>query len=249
MNTPQKQPTPFLDYGDVDQPVIHSQKALRRLIGILGILLPFLIWLIVFVDTGHSAPLESISHYYFTRANTAFIAVVSLLAFFLLVYKGHKPIDFYVSALAGLGALLLTLFPTSNLTKACNDDLQIWSTTFLRDSDYTGFRIGFHYGCAGIFLFCLAIMSFFLFTRPSGDRHLDKKKLRNGIYRVCAVLMVVGLALIGLRFFEKGINTEFYDDNHLTFWFETLAVVSFGVSWLVKGETLFRSKWSKENAK
>jgi hypothetical protein len=231
-----------LDYEDTTEPIMHTQRALRRLIGILGISLPLIIWLIVYSDAGHTAPLDSISHYYFTRANTAFIAVVSLMAFFLFVYKGHEPIDFYISFIAGLGAILLVLFPTSNITKACSDDEMIWSTTFLRLTDYSGVRVEFHYACAAIFLLCLAYMSIFLFTRPSGPLHVEKKKLRNCIYIGCGVLMVISLVFIGMRFFEVGIGLKFYDQNHLTFWFETIAIVSFGFSWLIKGETLFRGR-------
>lgn len=235
-----------LDYSSTTEPMVHSQRALRRLIGILGILLPLLIWLVVLTDTGHLPPLDSISHYYFTRANSLFISVITLLAIFLLIYKGHEPIDFYVSFLAGLGAILLVLFPTNNITKACNEELA-WSITFLRDSDYTTFRIGFHYACAGVFLLSLAYMSIFLFTRPSGPQNKEKKNVRNRIYIGCGIAMIIALILIALGFLKIGIPTKIYNGYHLTFWLETLAVVSFGTSWLIKGETLFRGKKSPQS--
>lgn len=225
-----------VDFEDPTQLWLTEQRTLRRLIGILGMALPLLLIGVIFIDVGHFRPMDSISHYYFTRASSIFIIVVSLLAIFLLIYKGHGAAEFYLSTLAGICALLLIMFPTSNIT-SCGDVEKIWSITVLRQSGLDGFRIGFHYASAGIFLLSLAIMSIFLFT--NGPRSI-KKKLRNSIYVGCGILMITALLFIGLRFFEIGIPTEYYDRNQLTFWFEAIAIECFGISWLIKGETLFR---------
>src|SRR5690349_20893941 len=89
-----------LDYSEKakDDIWLFSQETLRKLVGILGILLPVLLYLFLLIDTGFTKPMESISHYYMTRACSVFVIVVSLLAIFLLVYKGKEPIDFYISA-------------------------------------------------------------------------------------------------------------------------------------------------------
>lgn len=226
-----------INFENPDEPWLTSQRALRRLIGILGMSLPVLIWFFVLLDTGHTTPLDSISHYYFTRSNSVFIVTVSLLAIFLLLYKGHEREDFYLSSIAAFAALLLVLYPTDNITKVCNDEAAIWSTTFLRESDYTTFRVRFHYGCAAVFLLCLAYMSIVSFTRPTGDNSRGKK-IRNWIYRGCGIVMLTCLAFIGMRFFEVGIDPKVYDANQLTFWFESGAVFFFGISWLTKGEVL-----------
>jgi hypothetical protein len=60
-----------------------------------------------------------------------------------------------------------------------------------------------------------------------------------GIYRVCGAIMIIAI-LIMFAGFLKIIPEPFYSDHHFTFWMETLAVESFGFSWLIKGKTLFQ---------
>jgi hypothetical protein len=96
---------------------------------------------------------------------------------------------------------------------------------------------------AGIFLLSLACMSIWIFTRsdlPAAKRK-RRKIIRNRIYRTCGIIMIASIALIFAGFLEI-IPAGFYDANHLTFWLEAVAVESFGISWWIKGETLFRDK-------
>src|SRR5690242_193817 len=86
-----------LDYSKPEEIGLTQQKTLRKLVGVLGMLLPILLGAFLFFVDGHWEPLDSISHYYFTRSNGLFIIIVSLLAIFLMVYKGKDPIDFYIS--------------------------------------------------------------------------------------------------------------------------------------------------------
>ncbi len=76
-----------LDYANTNDIWLTDQQTLRKLIGILGMLLPILLWTFVFAVSGRTSELPSISHYYYTRANGVFIIVVSLLAIFLIIYK------------------------------------------------------------------------------------------------------------------------------------------------------------------
>ena len=63
-----------------------------------------------------------------------------------------------------------------------------------------------------------------------------QKKRRNVVYAVCGAMILVCIGLILLYYL-------FLPDSGLgrfnpVFWLESIAVVSFGVSWLVKGETI-----------
>src|ERR1017187_862689 len=197
-----------LDYSEKNKIWLSDQNTLRKLVGILGMLLPVLLFIFLFIDTNYSSPLESISHYYFTRACSVFVIIVSLLAIFLLVYKGEEPIDFYISSVAGIFALCLLLFPTNNISNICGDLSKKYSVTILKISEFRGI---FHYTAAGIFLSCLAYMSIFLFTKsdkPVGKRTI-KKKLRNKIYRTCGIIMVLAILVIFAGFL-KLIHDEFY---------------------------------------
>src|SRR5215212_7022677 len=94
-----------IDYTSSDQTLLSQQNTLRILVGILGLLLPLLLYIGLFIFTNYARPLESISHYYFTRVSGIFVITVSFLAIFLIVYKGKEKIDFFLSTIAGLFAL------------------------------------------------------------------------------------------------------------------------------------------------
>ena len=217
---------------------LTNSLTLRKVIGILGMSLPFLLFLFLFIDNGLTQPLESISHYYYTRVSSIFVGILCILATFLVIYKGDDPIDFYISLFAGLFALCVVCFPTGNLSEICCDNSKIYSVTHLKVS---AFREGFHYASAGIFLGCLAYMSIFLFTisNKTPQERGSKKIIRNRIYRVCGILMIAAILVIGAGYFEF-ISETFYKEHQLTFWMETIAIESFGFSWLIKGETLFK---------
>lgn len=228
------------DFSKKNELWLHGQDNLRKLVGILGMLLPIMLYIFLWVDMGYARPLPSISHYYFTRVCGIFILVVGLLGFSLIVYKGWERKDFFISLAAGVSALLLLLFPTDNLGKDCNFDFSKTYVTILRTSS---FRPEFHYGCAAVFLGCLAYMSFFLFTKsdlPAGKRP-PRKVARNRIYRTCAVIMVIAMLVI-VSGLARVIPKQWYTDHSITFWMETLAVEAFGFSWMVKGRSFFADR-------
>lgn len=231
------------DFSDPGKIAMTNQDTLRKTVGVLGMLLPLLLYLFLLIDTGYFRPMPSLSHYYMTRSCSLFVMVVSLLAVFLIIYKGKEQIDFYLSLIAGLFALLLLLFPTDNLPPdfACPACV----VTDLKDSEL---RTAIHFISAGIFLFTLAIMSLFLFTRSDKSkaaRGVQKRK-RNRVFRICGVVILACLFVILI-----GMKTElfgsFYEDNHLTFWMETLAIEAFGFAWFVKGEAILADKPKRKN--
>lgn len=227
-----------VDYDEKNTIWLTNSLTLRKLIGVLGILMPLLLYLFLYLDSGQQYPLESISHYYYTRVSSIFVIILSLMGFFLIVYKGKEPVDFYVSLFAGIFALLAVLFPTSNIAKECCDPSVKYSVTFLPVSN---FRMYFHYTVAALFFLCLSYMSFFLFTKSdkSPSKRGSQKNIRNRIYRTCGVLTLLAL-LVLLAGSLKIIPSSYFNTFPLTFWMETLAVESFGFAWLVKGETLFK---------
>lgn len=236
-----------LDFSDDQNLVLSDMCSLRRLVGILGMALPELLYVGLQIASEQSLPLASISHYYYTRVGSILVIVVSLLAIFLIVYKGKEPVDFWLSLVAGVFALALLLFPTSNISDVCCDPIKTYSVTKLPVSP---FRENFHYISAGIFLGCLAGMSLFLFTKTNKPRGSEgnAKRARNRIYMGCGLLMILAILVILLDFLSTTFHVtiliphDWYEANHLTFWAETVAVESFGFSWLIKGETFFRDQ-------
>lgn len=223
--------------GDI---FLKNQDTLRKLVGMLGMSLPVLLYIFLLADSGFTSVLPSISHYYFTRVSSIFIIIISLLAIFLLVYKGEERKDYLISSLAGIFALLVLLFPTDNLTLQSNGSYDEVNVTLLNVND---FRTKFHYFSAAIFLMSLNYMSFFLFTKsnlPASKRSKNKVR-RNRIYRVCSLFMTLAIIVMLLGFVNV-INASFYDTYQLTFWMELIAVEAFGFSWMVKGESFFADR-------
>ena len=211
---------------------LTSGLTLRRLIGFLGLALPWALLLLLWIANGRFGPLDSISHYYYTRIGTVFVVVMGLMAIFLIVYKGRSPLEFYISTVAGIAAFCVILFPTDNIRLGD----QASAVTHLYD---VPLRVTFHLIAAGIFLLCLAFMSIYLFT--DADKkvydHPHRKQMRNRIYVTCGITMVVAVVCVPLLDY---LIPDFYAANRMTFWLETVAVDAFGISWLIKGSTLLR---------
>jgi hypothetical protein len=223
------------DYTMTGDILLKKQNTLRKLVGTLGMILPVSLVLFLQIDTRFDSVLPSISHYYYTRAYGVFVICVSLLAIFLLVYKGEGLMDYYLSSLAGFSALCVVLFPTGNLCGLEGGRFDNVTVTILTNS---AFRSGFHYLSAAIFLGSLAMMSLCLFTRSDTppSKRPKSKRIRNRIYRVCAGIMFLAMIVILLgNISDTVIDSSFYNKYSLTFWMEALAVEAFGVSWIVKG--------------
>jgi hypothetical protein len=236
--------------------LINSGINLRRTVGILGMLLPVLLWLWVFIWDYELCPLPSISHYYYTRASSIFAIVLSLIAFFLVIYKyDNNPKDFVVSTIAGVFAFCIVLFPTSNLTSEVGYSNSPIAVTSLCPPSKS--IENFHLLSAGIFLACLAYMSLCLFTisnKKIEDRG-KQKQIRNIFYKIFGWAIIFSM-LIMLSYFlcDKYFNKNtyasqwvlFYESKHLTFWLEAIAVESFGLSWLLKGKTFLVDEQDKQ---
>ena len=72
------------------------------------------------------------------------------------------------------------------------------------------------------------------FPKPSRPYITKQKLTRNKIYRICGVVMVVMLMAIVAM---KAINKD-----QSIFWPETIAIVAFGIAWLVKGQAILKDK-------
>ena len=98
----------------------------------------------------------------------------------------------------------------------------------------------FHLGSAFLFFILLAVNSIFLFTKSGDGKVAGQKKKRNVIYRLCGyvILGCLALLIVYVVFLQKTPITNAKPVLIL----EAIALVAFGFSWLVKGDTLFRDK-------
>jgi hypothetical protein len=207
-------------------PWIISYLTLRKTIGLLGVsLVPVMVigsFIIDHLINGQSATIQtSVSAYYYTSMRNELEGIIFGIGMFLLCYDGYTRQDSIISKLAGFFGLCIALFPTSPSSEK-GDVVSV-----------------IHYVTAGVFFALLAYMSVFLFTKTSGNPTPQKLK-RNRIYRICGIVMAVAVTCIPL----DGIN-PIYDEIgflHPTLILELLALTSFGISWLTKGEIWMKDK-------
>ena len=86
---------------------VFDYRALRLLMGIIALSLPFVVSLIAFES------LSSISASYYTEARDAFVGLLLIVGAFLWAYNGHGPKEAIASKIASVAAILVAIFPTS----------------------------------------------------------------------------------------------------------------------------------------
>ncbi len=103
-------------FGDNrDSRYIRSYLMMRAAVGGLGIALPILLILVDSVWLGHH-PFwrDSLSAYYYSGARDLFVGILCATAVFLIAYKAfERNLDNLLATVAGVGAVLVALFPTS----------------------------------------------------------------------------------------------------------------------------------------
>ncbi len=210
--------------------LIFSYLAMRRIIGLLAIGLPFIIVMGGSIENGFVVQ-GSLSSYYYTNMRDFLVGILFGVSLFLISYKGYEMIDDIVTNLSGLFALGIIVFPTS----AFSGRVVRVGVFHVPDSISQYLHLAF----STLFLLSLAFNSMFLFTRHAGVLSSEKRK-RNMVYVVCGVLML--LSIISMIVYIAFFTRTSFAKGYPVLVFESISLVSFGVSWLVKGQTLFRDK-------
>jgi hypothetical protein len=199
--------------------LVISYLTLRWVVGLLGMLLPLLLAIGAMILFSATALEDSISDYYGTGMRDVFVGVLCAIGCFLLTYKGHEKKDNVAGNLACAFALGVAFFPATS------------SSAWVR---------AVHFSSAAALFVTLSYFSLFLFTKTSEDASpTPRKVIRNRIYVGCGVAMLVCIGLIGVYYL--------FDVTSLAtikpvFWLESAALLAFGVSWFVKGETLLKDE-------
>jgi len=201
---------------------IISYFTLRKLIGASGILLPFLM-VIGKLIFNHSWQIEySISDYYDNgTAGDILVGVLFALAFFLVSYKGFAPIDSIAANCGCVFALGVALCPTTSPNKVVHT---------------------LHFVFAFLLFSVFIFFSIYLFRKSNDPTPTRQKKNRNNVYLVCGIIMSVCIAGIAVtNFLLPSISERF----RTVFWLESLALISFGFSWITKAEVVFKDENKK----
>lgn len=203
-----------------DSALAAAYTYLQRAVGVIAVLLPLTVAVGSFLLDGKDLK-GSISSYYYTPMGNVFVGSLCALAVFFLSYN-YRPLptfelDNTLSQLASVAALGVAFFPTTSEKATASGSENVVAVV--------------HLLCAGALFFLLAIFSLFLFTKTDGAETMTAaKKRRNLLYRTCGGIMVASILLVMVSNLVKPPSSW-----HALFWLETIMVIAFGVSWLVKG--------------
>jgi hypothetical protein len=209
---------------------VLSFRRLRKAIGWLGMALPFVLVLFSLIPFFKTSVQGSISYYYYTNLREIFVGILCAVSLFLIRYKGFDnevfwKNDNFMTNLAGYLALGVVLFPTN--PDNCSE--KIYSFIPLCEN-WLGWL---HYFFAGAFFLTIALISILIFTIGQKDNKDIPLSIfnENNIYRICGIAIIIFIIMVPV--FDK-LNLF----KGSTLLFETLSLISFGISWLIKGRIL-----------
>ena len=196
---------------------IYSYRALRRAVGLMGFFLPIVLMIGGFISKGEFSIEPSISDYYHTVMGDVFVGTLCATALFLFFYSGYNVLENRLADFGGLMLLGTAFVPTS--------PLGVPSAT-----------APIHLSFATAFLLAMAVFSIFLFRKYPEGVHPPARKMRNRIYLLCGMTMLVSLAAMLAFMLSDELKASF---PNLIFFGEWVALSAFGISWLVKGGAMF----------
>jgi hypothetical protein len=205
--------------------LVLSYLGLRKAVGIIGVALPFVLSFGKILVQGPGIE-GSISDYYHTNMGDVFVGSLCAIGVFLMSCRGFDRNDRVAGSLACAFAIGVALFPTTPEMYPTPQEQLIGRL---------------HLTFAALLFLTFAVFCLALFTRTARDGHPTARKLqRNAVYRVCGGAILVSILLIvvvKLPAIEGRIE-------HLSpvYWLESLAIVAFGVAWLIKGETILKDE-------
>ncbi len=204
-------------------PRVISYMTLRKAVGYVGILLPFVLaagnWL--FFSGGLQ---QSVSDYFCTGMRGVLVGGLCVIGAFLLAYRGEDRWDRLVTNAAGIGAVGVALCPTPP-----------------SHASFQATIVGYcHFAFGAVMFTALAVIALWLFRKASpGHTRSRLSQLRDRTYLACGIVMVASLALTGIASLPVATGLSRLDP---VFWLETAAIAAFGVSWLVKGQAILRDR-------
>ncbi len=202
---------------------VISYNTLRKAVGVLGIILPILLVLGVFILDRQHQPLNSISSYAHTKMENGFVGIMCAVALFMFSYLGHDKWDNIAGHLAGIFALGIAFFPNNTA------DPLMWRNIV-------------HLTSALLFFTTLICFSLVLFTKTDQELMSAQKKNRNLVYKICGYAMIAFIVLITIYMAALKGKVSWLDKLEPVFWLESLMLLAFGISWITKGQVIYKDE-------
>jgi hypothetical protein len=207
--------------------LVISFWRLRQILGYVALAMPFVLalgaWWVEQIPWA-----DSVSAYYYTSMRDVFVGTMFTIGVFLLCYRGYDRHDNIVTNAAGLAAGAIGLLPMEpHYSKVLIE----------RHRDLAGPNcyvphgfLGYHFYAVAVFFALVSYLVMFRFTKTNQEPATAAKQQRNGVFRVCGVVMLGSFALIALlkwRAPEASIVVP-----------EIAAIASFSIAWLTKGQAI-----------
>ena len=202
---------------------VISYNTLRIAVGILGIVLPFILYFGNIILSHDHQLLNSISSYSHTRMGNGLVGILCAVALFMFSYLGHDFKDNLLGHLAGLFACGVAFFPNNV------------------EDPFTTINI-IHLTSALSFFIVLILFALWLFPKTDQVEMSKQKKNRNTIFYISGITMSICIALIII--YMKWL-IDIYPNHGCfqpVFWLESIALVAFGISWITKGQIIYKDK-------
>lgn len=224
--------------GDIEEDknaLVIEYLNVRRALGWLGFFLPAVLIIYGLLPDTVFAP--SISEFYYTHMGGVFVGTMCAIGVFLVSYKGYAKTDDetlsdnVLTSGAGIFAIGVALFPVV----VDSPDMVALPDVNLGIEGHPNLL---HFGSAMGFFVLLALMSIFQFTKS--DRDSDGKMVWTGdnlIFVGCGGVMILALLALVPYVLSDRI-TETLAPYKYMFILETIGVLAFAISWLVKGKQL-----------
>lgn len=191
----------------------YSYLSLRKSVGVIAILLPFVVSVITLFN---GVELQS----YYATARDIVVGALCAISLLMFLYTGYSGIDNWAGNAVGLFALGMAWFPPPSVGTELG-----WVSTI-------------HFISGFLFFLTLSFFCLFLFTKSNVEKDLMtiEKKKRNKIYIICGIAILLCLALMSYVSLNETISDDY--STLLIYVAQSIANIAFGISWLVKGKIL-----------
>jgi hypothetical protein len=187
-----------------------SYRNMRAITGYVGLTLPVALLLTGLVD-GHIE--SSLSAYYYTNVGNIFTGALCVIGVFLLAYRlTALAIDSIATTLAGLAALGVAFFHAAP-DNATQSQLRLANV---------------HLTCAATLFVLLGAISLFIFPRDV----MPDQRWRVNCYRGLGALIWLSVILMPVL---NWLASSFFNNDHVFIILETVCVMGFAVSFILKG--------------
>lgn len=215
-----------MDYKRHD---IASMNKQRRILAVMGLLLPLLSTLPGFIAYEQNGPefWWSISATFYASSNIFMIGCLSIFAFFLWTYKGYDIGDSFTCKFSALMCAGILVFPCECWASGA-------TTGVFNLNTETSHII--HCVIAGLLFASFAYMIGFRFTKHGTDKNMTYEKfIRNLWYRMLSVFIMVIMCFQLLTSFVL-------DVGWMTIVNEALMLWAFSAAWGIKAGLFLKDK-------